>query len=131
MDDDMSIKTVVGALTSLSILIIAVCLSPPAHAQVSHSVTLTWTWTQTGGDPATAFTVGRSSVTGGPYTIIDTTPNATTFTYVDPNVSAGQTWYYIVTATNPGGDSVPSNEASCTIPFLAPSGTTKLSAVAK
>lgn len=111
------------------VLALTVCALSLSGAPV-HSVTLAWTWTQTDGDPATGFHVQRSVTKGGPYTIIGTAP-ATATAYVDNAVKAGETWYYVVTAFNGGGDAVPSNEAPCTVPFQAPAGTTTLQVTVK
>jgi hypothetical protein len=97
----------------------------------NHSATLTWLWSQGASDPATGFHVQRSQVSGGPYTIVGTVGSPTTLTFVDSSVVAGQTYFYIVTAFNTGGDSVPSNQVTCTIPFQAPAAPSGLSVVAK
>ncbi len=76
----------------------------PGNAQV----TLTWT----GSPTATAYNVKRSTTTGGPYSTIKT--GATTTTYVDGGVNNGTTYFYVVTATNPGGESGNSNEVHAT-----------------
>jgi len=100
-------------------------LSSSLFAQ--HSNTLTWAWSQGTGDPATGFHVQRAAVSGGPYTTIATLSGTTVKTYVDTAVVPGQTNYYVVTAFNPGGDSVPSNQVTCTTPFQAPQTPTGLS----
>ncbi len=91
-----------------------------------HSNTLTWNWAQGTGDPATGFHVKKATTSGGPYTTIATLPVAT-LTYIDTTVVAGQTNYYVVTAFNTGGDSVPSNQVTCTTPFQVPQSPTTLS----
>ena len=91
----------------------------------NHSVTLSWTWAQGTGDPATGFHIQRSQVTGGPYAVIATVPSSSTLTFIDSSVVGGQTYFYVVTAFNGGGDSLPSNQVTCNIPFqppMAPSG---------
>jgi len=98
----------------------------------SHSNTLSWNWSQGTGDIATGFHVWRSislpvSITG---TALTTLP-VTTLTYIDANVVPGQTWNYVITAFNTGGDSVPSNSVTCTTPFQAPTGPTTLSSIVK
>ena len=111
------------------LLLLLVALA--AFAQAPHpSVTLTWSWSQGTGDPATGFHVQRSSVAGGPYTTVATTPVAVK-TYLDTSVLVGSTYYYVVTAYNPAGDGVPSAEVTCVIPFQIPSQVTGVSAVAK
>lgn len=115
-------------LTFLLLLFLSACLSLAAQ---NHSVTLTWAWTQGTGDLATGFHIQRASVSGGPYTTIATISSPSTLTYVDTNVVAGQQYYYVVTAFNAGGDSVPSNQVACTIPFQAPATPTSLSSTVK
>ncbi|QND44551.1 hypothetical protein HB780_01720 (plasmid) [Rhizobium lusitanum] len=70
------------------------------------AVVLSW-W---GGVYATGYTVKRAAQTGGPY---DTVASGITDlrTYVDTPSTSG-TWYYVVTADTPDGESVPSNEAA-------------------
>ena len=77
-----------------------------------HSVTLNWNWSQGSGGTATGFHVQRGSITGGPYTVVSTVPVGT-LTYVDTNVVARATYFYVVTAYN----SMPSSEVMATIPF--------------
>lgn len=98
-----------------------------------HYTTLTWLWSQGTGDPATGYYVYKSLVSGS-YTSTNRIANltgTTTKTYTDNNVTAGQTVYYVITAYNPGGESVRSNEVTCTTPFQAPEATSGLSAVVK
>jgi len=102
----------------------------PAFAQ-QHSNTLSWNWSQGTGDPATGFHVQKSSTSGGPYSIIATITGTVTMTYVDTNVTSGQTNFYVVTAFNGGGESVPSNQVACTTPFSGPGAPTGLSGVIK
>jgi hypothetical protein len=68
------------------------------------------TWTAASG--ATGYNVKRSATSGGPYTTIGT---STTASYSDSGVTVGNTYYYVVTATNAGGESLNSNEASVTV----------------
>lgn len=62
-------------------------------------------------DHVTAYTVGRSDVSGGPYTEVGT---ATGPSYQDTVASPG-TYYYAVKASNPAGSSAYSGEASATV----------------
>jgi hypothetical protein len=105
-----------------------------AAAFAQHSNTLTWTWAQGSGDPATGFHVwkvaGTSApvTTGTPYAVVS---SPTTLTYVDTAEVGGQTFTYVVTAFNTGGDSVPSNSVTCTTPFQDPNPPASLSGVSK
>jgi hypothetical protein len=118
-------------------LIVALTLLVAASAQVAMtqtdphpSVRLAWNWAQGTGDMATGFHVQRAATSGGPYTVVGTVPVAT-LTYLDTTVVAGSTWYYVVTAYNTGGESGPSGEVKCTLPFLAPTTPSGLSGSVK
>jgi Abnormal spindle-like microcephaly-assoc'd, ASPM-SPD-2-Hydin len=78
-----------------------------------HSVNLSWN-----ASPSTvsSYNVYRGSQTGGPYVEVNSTPGAST-SYVDNSVTAGQTYYYVVTAVDSGGaESVYSNQVQAVIP---------------
>ncbi len=92
---------------------ISVSLSGTGTQVVAHSVSLTWTASTSA---VAGYNVYRSTTSGGPYTLITSSPVAGT-TYTDTNVQAGVTYYYVVTAVDASGnESVNSNEASITIP---------------
>jgi hypothetical protein len=74
-------------------------------------VTLTWSTVPN----ATDYNVERAPSSGGPYTIIATNITATTFT--DTSVVNGNTYYYVVSASNTGGESTNSAEVSTTPPL--------------
>ena len=98
---------------------VALLASQRASAQ-SHSVTLNWTPAAPGmglkGRPIAGYTPMRSTHSGGPYTALTQTLQATT-RYIDTTVEAGQTYYYVVTATDTAGAvSAPSNEVMAVIP---------------
>ena len=76
----------------------------PSNAAVS----LTWN-TAAGAD---SYFIGRSTITGGPYTNIATGVTATA--YLDTGLVNGTTYYYVVAATNAYGVSSNSVEASAT-----------------
>lgn len=79
-----------------------------------HSVTLTWTASSSSG--VTGYDVFRSQTTGGPYTQVNSSALSGT-SYVDSSVTAGQTYYYVVTAIGQGGtQSSYSNQASAAVP---------------
>ncbi|MFC3802738.1 kelch repeat-containing protein [Cohnella sp. GCM10012308] len=61
---------------------------------------------------ATSYNIKRSTTEGGPYTTIATSVTGTTYT--DIGLTNGTKYYYVVTATNTGGESGNSNEASAT-----------------
>lgn len=70
------------------------------------------TWSAVGG--ATNYILKRSTQDGGPYNT--TLVNTTALTYTDTNVITGNTYYYVVSASNAGGESPDSNEVSATPP---------------
>jgi Abnormal spindle-like microcephaly-assoc'd, ASPM-SPD-2-Hydin len=79
----------------------------------SPSVILSWT-------ASTSLVIGynvyRGTQSGGPYTRLNSSLDATT-TYTDPTVQAGQTYYYVVTSVDSdNNESVYSNQTSATIP---------------
>jgi len=81
-------------------------------APVQHSVTLTW-----GAETSVVgYNVYRGTVSGGPYTMINTSLNAPA-NYVDFSVQAGQSYFYTVTSvTSSGMESGFSSEVKAVIP---------------
>ena len=78
-----------------------------------HSVSLTWT---DGSSGISGYNVYRSSVSGGPYTKINSALDPTT-AYTDSAVSAGQTYFYVTTAVNTSGvESKYSNQVLALVP---------------
>jgi hypothetical protein len=79
----------------------------------AHSADLTWTASV---DPVVGYNIYRGGTKGGPYTKINSVVNAPT-NYTDSTVSAGATYYYVVTAVDSNGVESPrSNEAKAVIP---------------
>src|SRR5205085_1374039 len=60
----------------------------------------------------TGFVVGRTTTSGGPYTDIATVGAGVTTYNNTTGLSANTTYYYVVRATNSGGDSANSAEAN-------------------
>jgi HYDIN/CFA65/VesB family protein/centrosomal CEP192-like protein len=82
-------------------------------APKAHSADLSW---QASTDPVIGYNVYRGGKTGGPYTKINGTLNAPT-NYTDSTVTAGATYYYVVTAVDANSvESAYSNEAKVVIP---------------
>ncbi len=107
-----------------------------ASAQPPHSVTLNWAWSAGTGGTASGFNIKRATISGGPYVLIGTVATTATTTYVDTSATGnllaeGSKYFYIVTATGPGGESAPSSEANALIPFSAPASPTAVTAIPK
>jgi hypothetical protein len=82
-------------------------------AAAKHTVALAW---DRSSSTVTGYFVYRSSKPSGPYTQLNSTPEANP-TYSDGTVSNGQVYYYYVTAVNSSNiQSADSNEVSVTIP---------------
>ncbi len=79
-------------------------------------VSLTWNAVPT----ATTYNVKRATSSGGPYSPIASFIIPTS--YVDGNVTPGNTYYYVVSASNAGGEGPNSAQASAT-PLPPPVGT--------
>ena len=90
-----------------------VTLSGTGVAPVQHSVALTW---DASTSTVSGYNVYRGTVSGGPYTLINS-GLVTTLSYTDSTVQSGTTYYYVTTAVDSSGnESVNSNEASAPIP---------------
>ncbi|MBI2946443.1 MAG: DUF1929 domain-containing protein [Verrucomicrobia bacterium] len=81
-----------------------------------REVTLNWNASPT----ATSYNVKRSTTSGGPYTTIATGVTGTT--HRDTGLTAGTTYFYVVSGVNPQGESPNSNQASAT-PVAGGTGT--------
>ena len=99
---------------SASVMVLSAADQPPftptgLRASFSNAaVSLAWN----AADGADSYVIGRSTITGGPYTNIATGVTATT--YLDTGLVNGTTYYYVVAATNAYGVSSNSAEASAT-----------------
>jgi Abnormal spindle-like microcephaly-assoc'd, ASPM-SPD-2-Hydin/Protein of unknown function (DUF1573) len=92
---------------------ISISVSGTGTQAVAHSVSLSWTASTSS---VIGYNVYRSTISGGPYTLITGSPNGG-ITYTDTAVQAGVTYFYVVTAVDANGnESAFSNEASATIP---------------
>ena len=92
-------------------------------------VNLSWTWTEGTGHSADGWNVYRSTVSGGPYSLIANVPIANGPQYLDQSSPTNQlvpqmTYYYVVSALGAAGESLPSNEVGVKIhgtpPLVAP-----------
>ena len=80
--------------------------SPTATPISSSEVSLTWNPSIS----ASGYNVKRSTTSGSGYTTV--AMNLTGLAYTDSGLSAGTTYYYVITATNSYGESGPSSEVS-------------------
>jgi fibronectin type 3 domain-containing protein len=88
----------------------------------NNSVSLNWT----AASAASGYRVKRSTTSGSGYVTVGTTANPTV-AYNDP-IIGGQTYYYVVTATNASGESLVSSEVSATPVLVAPAAPATLTA---
>jgi hypothetical protein len=92
---------------------LAILLSGSGTAPVSRSVTLDWTPSSSS---FAGFNVYRGSLSGGPYTKVNSALISTT-SFIDTSVASGQTYYYVATEVDStGAESAYSSEAIATIP---------------
>ena len=87
-------------------------ISKNLSIRVDHVVTLTWVASTT--TDVTGYNVYYSTTSGGPYIMLKSAVSCCTFK--DLGELNGTTVYYVVTAVDPNGESVFSNEAPATIP---------------
>jgi hypothetical protein len=89
-------------------------LSGTGIASGPHSVDLSWDASGTPG--IVGYNVYRSSASGGPYSLLTTSPDPSLL-FSDTTVTAGQTYYYAVTALNSAGTESPySNQVVAIVP---------------
>jgi hypothetical protein len=82
-------------------------------APAPHTVDLTWN----SSNNAVGYNVYRSTVSGGPYSMINTSLDGSTTAYTDNTVVSGQSYYYVATAVGSDlNESGYSNQAQAVIP---------------
>lgn len=94
----------------------SVALSGSGTAQTSspHSVSLSWVASTS--PSVEGYYVERGTTSGGPYSILNSSPETGT-SYVDATVQGGKGYFYVIVAINNGGEqSKPSQQVSATIP---------------
>jgi hypothetical protein len=97
--------------------------APTALAASAGNAQVSLTWSASAN--AGGYNVKRGLASGGPYTLLASTPAAS---YTDASVSNGKIYYYVVTAYNTAGESGNSNEATAkparlpTTYYVSPSG---------
>ena len=88
--------------------------SPGGDGAASHWTTLSWNASSSTG--VVGYNLYRATQSGGPYTRLGSAPLTGT-SYQDTDVTAGTTYYYVVTAVDGrGAESMYSNQASGTVP---------------
>jgi fibronectin type 3 domain-containing protein len=81
-------------------------------AQKQHTVDLSWNASA----DAVGYNIFRGTVSGGPYTMINSSLDGAT-SYTDSTVVSGNTYYYVTTAVNSESQqSGYSNQATAVIP---------------
>lgn len=86
-------------------------LAPPTGLTATGSnAQVALSWTASSG--ASGYNIYRSTTSGGPYTVIQSGVESTTYT--DTGVTNGTTYYYVVTAVNGSVESGYSNQAAAT-----------------
>ena len=103
-------STSIGTNESFTVgFISGVIPAPPANLTTTAGngqATLAWLASPS----ATSYNVKRSTTSGGSYTTIVT--NLTSLGYTDTNLANATTYYYVVSAQNPAGESTNSSQAS-------------------
>lgn len=94
-------------------------LPPPAPSAPPQNLTATATYGQitlswSASTDATNYYVERSPDSGGPYTVIAATASTS---YIDTSIFNGATYYYVVSAVNPGGAGPISTQVSAAAPL--------------
>jgi hypothetical protein len=91
---------------------------------------VTLTWTPSGAPDVTQQRVYRSTISGGPYTLVTTISNDTATTFGDTGLANGTTYFYVVRAYDGTQESADSNQASAApvdnTPPAAPTGVNAL-----
>ncbi|HWX22600.1 MAG TPA: carbohydrate-binding protein [Candidatus Binatia bacterium] len=103
-------STTVGTQESFTVgFVTGVAPPPPGGVTASPGNSqVILSWAASAG--ATAYNVKRSTINGGPYGFVAT--NTTGLSYTNLNLTNGTTYYYVVTALNPAGESTNSAQVS-------------------
>lgn len=87
-----------------------------ARANSSTEIDLSWA-----AEPAAVrYSVKRSATSAGPFAIVAPPPVLTANTFNDTGLSAGTTYYYVVSATGVGGESADSTQTFAVTPGASP-----------
>jgi fibronectin type 3 domain-containing protein len=86
----------------------------PASSSSSHTVSLSWTASISTG--VAGYYVERGTTSGGPYQILNSSPETAT-SYVDSTVLNGKEYFYVIISVGKTGEeSKPSTQVNATIP---------------
>lgn len=104
----------VSIQTGVTTTSIALSGSGTTASSSSHSVSLSWGASTSSG--VVGYYIERGTTSGGPYSFLNSSPDAGT-SYVDSTVQSGKEYFYVVVAVNSGGhQSEASEQVSATIP---------------
>jgi fibronectin type 3 domain-containing protein len=107
-----------SSASSAQVSAITMPAAPTGVAATAASTSqINMTWNAVTG--AASYTVQRATVSGGPYTTVG---SPTTTSFADTGLSAGTTYFYVVTAVNASGSSALSAQVSATTVPAAPTG---------
>jgi alpha-L-fucosidase len=107
--------TLVSNAHQIALSVIAAPTTPTNLTAVAGDGQVTLAWSASAN--ATGYNVKSSTTNGGPYIIAT---NLTVLTWINGGLSNGTTYYFVVSATNPAGESANSIQASARPVSLAP-----------
>jgi fibronectin type 3 domain-containing protein len=93
------------------------CLAPASTTAKAASGQITLTWASVEG--ASSYDVYRGTIAGGE-SATPIAPGISGTSYIDPGLSAGTIYYYVVRAVNSAGTSAASSESSAQLPYILP-----------
>ena len=109
--------------SNITVTLTGVAIAPAQPTTIllnASGTTMNLSWTPSA--RATSYTVRRSTTDGSGY--VDVATNITGTSYQDNGLTAGTTYYYVVTATNAGGTSINSSQSTSATLAAAPASLT-------
>ncbi|MGY3804608.1 beta strand repeat-containing protein [Pigmentibacter ruber] len=117
-----------GNVSSNSEFSTTLVTTPPTNitASATSSSTMNLVWNISPGNSSINYIIQSSSTPGGPYTTIScpVTVSGSSASCTDTSVSAGNRYYYVIKASNTGGNSSNSSEINAVTPTTIPTGLT-------
>jgi fibronectin type 3 domain-containing protein len=107
-----------GVFTNVTVTTPAPPQAPAGVAATPGNKQVHITWAATAG--ASSYTVKRSSTSGSGYVVVQAGISSDSLSYTNNNLVNGQTYYFVVSASNPSGTSGDSSEVSGTPLLLRP-----------